>query len=85
MNTKFAKELELNYPILSDPKKKVAEEYGVVHEGRSVPERWTFYIGKDGKILEIEKKVKARDHGEQILETLKKLKVEPAPKDEKKK
>jgi len=55
----------------------------VVHEGRAFPERWTFYIGKDGKILEIEKKVQARDHGKQVLETLKKLKVEPAPKKKK--
>lgn len=61
----------------------MAKDYGVVHAGRAFPERWTFYIGKDGKILEIEKKVKAGDHGKQILETLKKLKVEPAKKEKK--
>ena len=55
----------------------------MVHTGRAFPERWTFYIGKDGRILEIEKKVQARDHGKQILETLKELKVEPAPKKKK--
>ncbi len=55
----------------------------MVHGSRQVPERWTFYIGKDGKILEIEKKVKAGDHGKQILATLKELKVEPAPKKKK--
>lgn len=61
----------------------MAKDYGVVHGSRQVPERWTFYIGKDGKILEIEKKVKAGDHGKQILATLKELKVEPAPKKKK--
>ncbi len=76
VNTKFAKSLELDYPILSDPDKKVAEAYGVVHEGRSNPERWTFFIGDDGKIKHIDKKVKSASHGEDIVEKLKELKVE---------
>lgn len=74
-NTDFAKSLELDYPILSDPGKKVAEAYGVVHEGRAVPERWTFVIGDDGKIKHIDKKVKAGNHGEDIAATLKELKI----------
>jgi peroxiredoxin Q/BCP len=57
VNKKFAESLELNYPILSDPDKDVAKAYGVVHEGREVPERWTFYIDKDGVIRAIDKKV----------------------------
>ena len=31
----------------------------MVHEGRPVAERWTFYIGKDGKILYVDRQVKA--------------------------
>ena len=81
MNTEFAKKLELDYPLLSDTSKKTAKEYGVVHEGRAVPERWTFIIGKDGKILHIEKKVTAKDHGPQVLKTLEELGVEKAKKD----
>ena len=50
-NTAFAKSLDLDYPILSDPGKEVAKAYGVVHEGREVPERWTFIIGADGKTI----------------------------------
>ena len=46
-NTEFAKALKLDYPILSDPEKKTAREYGVVTDKRPVPFRWTFYIGKD--------------------------------------
>jgi peroxiredoxin Q/BCP len=80
LNTKFARKLELDYPLLSDTSKKTAKEYGVVHEERAVPERWTFYIGKDGKILHVEKKVKAREHGPQVLATLKELGVEEAKK-----
>lgn len=77
-NTEFAKSLELDYPILSDPEKKVAEAYGVVHEGRAVPERWTFVIGDDGKIKHINKKVKAASHGEEVVELLKELKIPKA-------
>ena len=74
-NTAFAKKLELDYPILSDPGKKVAEAYGVVHEGRKVPERWTFVIGEDGKILHVDKKVKSVTHGNDLVGLLKKLGV----------
>ena len=38
--------------------------------------RWTYYIGKDGKILHIDKKVKAGDHGEDIAKKLKELGVD---------
>jgi peroxiredoxin Q/BCP len=75
-NKKFAKSLELDYPILSDPSKKVAEAYGVVHEKRPLAERWTFYIGEDGKILHIDKNVLAKSHGKDISAKLKELGVE---------
>jgi peroxiredoxin Q/BCP len=74
-NTKFAESLGLDFPILSDPTKKVAEAYGVVHAGRPVPERWTFYIGPDGKILAVDQQVKAAQHGEDIAKRLKDLGV----------
>ena len=77
-NTKFAESLDLDYPILSDPEKKTAEEYGVVTATRELPFRWTFFIGKDGKILYVEREVQPRDHGRQILAKLAELKVAPA-------
>ena len=46
---------------------------------RKFPFRWTFYIGKDGKILKIDKKVSARIDGETCAKTLKALGVEAAP------
>jgi peroxiredoxin Q/BCP len=68
----------LDYPILSDPNKNVAEAYGVVHEGRPLPERWTIYIGKDGKVLFIDKMVKAGAHGTDVAAKLKELGIEKA-------
>lgn len=74
-NTDFAKSLELDYAILSDPEKKVAIAYGVVHDGREVPERWTFIVGDDGKIKHIDKKVSAASHGEDLVARLKELEI----------
>jgi len=74
-NAKFAKSLAADFPILSDPDGKVAAAYGVVHEGRSVPERWTFYIGTDGKILAIDKAVKTSTHAADVAAKLRALGV----------
>jgi peroxiredoxin Q/BCP len=74
-NKKFGESLELDYPILSDPTKNVAKEYGVLNEARGLANRWTFYIGKDGKILHIDKKVDTKSHGKDIGAKLKELDV----------
>jgi len=75
LNKKFAESLDLDYPILSDPGKKVAEAYGVVHDDRKVAERWTFYIDKNGVIKEIDKKVQSRTKqaGEDLAAKIKEL------------
>ena len=74
-NKRYAEALKLDYPILSDPGKEVAAAYGVVNDERSVPFRWTFYIGKDGKILFIDKDVQAARHGADVAAQLQKLGV----------
>lgn len=74
-NTEFAKSLMIDYPILSDPAKGTAKVYGVVHEGRENPERWTFYIDKDGIVKSIDKKVTTESHGEDIAKKLEELGV----------
>ena len=43
---------------------------------RPFPYRWTFYIGKDGKILKIDKKVSAGKDGANCAKALKELGVE---------
>ena len=75
-NINFAKSLKLDYPILSDPAKKTARAYGVVTDKRPVPFRWTFYIGKDGKILKVDKKVRAGADGANCAKALKELGID---------
>ena len=74
-NTAFARSLALDFPILSDPTKKTARAYGVVHEGRPVAERWTFYIGPDGVIKAIDKMVNTKQAATEIAEMLEQLGV----------
>lgn len=47
----------------------------MVHEGRSVPERWTFFIDRQGKIMAIDQKVNAESHGQDCAKKLADLKV----------
>lgn len=72
-NKKFADSLELDYPILSDPGKEIAKAYGVIIGDKAYASRWTFYIGKDGKILYIDKQVSPASHGKDVVERLKAL------------
>jgi peroxiredoxin Q/BCP len=76
-NKAFAEAQKADFPLLSDPTKKTAEAYGVLN-GRPVASRWTFYIGKDGKILAIDKAVKPATSAEDIAAKLGELKVDPA-------
>lgn len=75
-NADFAKSLSLDYPILSDPGKQTAKAFGVLNEARGFSNRWTYYIGKDGKILHVDKGVKAGEHGADIAKKLAELGVE---------
>jgi len=38
--------------------------------------RWTYYVGKDGKVLHVDKEVKAGDHGTDIAKKLAELGVD---------
>jgi peroxiredoxin Q/BCP len=68
-NAKFAKSLDLDFPILSDQSRDVARAYGVLGPS-GFAQRWTFYIGKDGRIAEIDRKVSASSHGEAVVAQL---------------
>jgi len=74
-NARFAESLGLDYPILSDPSKTVARAYGVLGQS-GMASRWTFYIGKDGRIAAIDRKVSAGSHGEEIVRRLESMKSE---------
>ncbi len=71
-NTAFAKKESADFPLLADPSKGTATKYGVLN-AMGMASRWTFYIGPDGKILEIDKKVVPAQAGETISARLKAL------------
>lgn len=75
-NKDFAKSLELDYPILSDPKGKVATAYGIYNSERDAAMRVTFVIDKNGKIAAIDSGVKTETHGADVAAKLKELGVE---------
>ena len=74
-NKEFAESLGADYPILADPDKKVAKAYGVLIPAVGLAKRWTFYIGRDGKILAIDKDVKINTAGKDIAARLANLGV----------
>jgi peroxiredoxin Q/BCP len=74
---KFRGKHNLNFPLLADETADVAKMYGVWKEKNLYGRRsWgvgrtTFWIGPDGKIRKIYKKVDTARHAEDILEDLK--------------
>ena len=70
-NKRFAESLHLDYPALGDPEKKTARAYGVLRGG--IAARWTFIIGPDGKILLVDRDVKAAQAGENLARQLAEL------------
>lgn len=73
---KFIEKHVLSFPLLADIQGKACEAYGVWKEkslyGRKYMgiERTTFVIGADGKVQNIFRKVKVKDHAKEILELL---------------
>ncbi len=78
-NKEFAESLGADFPILADPDQKAAEPYGVLMPIVGLPKRWTFYIGKDGKILFVDKDVKVGSAGADIAAKLAELGVARRP------
>ena len=74
-NKKFAESLGLDYPILSDPDKAVARAYGVVQGDKAAASRWTFYIGKYGKVLAVDKNPTTSTAGANMVAKLEALGV----------
>ena len=71
-NQEFAAETEADFPLLSDPSKEVAEAYDVL-AFYGLPSRHTFYIGKDGKILFIDRQINAATSAEDMAAKLEEL------------
>ena len=74
-NKEFAKSLDVDYPILSNPDKSVAKAYGVLRPDGGFANRWTFYIDKEGVVKSIDKEGKTKDQGAAIVKKLEELGV----------
>jgi peroxiredoxin Q/BCP len=77
-NREFAASTGIDFPILSDPDKTVARAYGVLGL-IGLPSRWTVYIGVDGRILAIDREVRTRNHGDDIVAALERFGVSRRP------
>jgi peroxiredoxin Q/BCP len=70
---KFMQKHHLNFPLLSDQTSDVAKMYGVWKEKNMYGRRYwgvaraTFWIGPDGRIKKIYKKVDTAKHAEDVL------------------
>ncbi len=53
-NKKFADEIGVKFPLLSDMTRKVSKEYGILDEENQVARRTTFVVDGDGVIQHIE-------------------------------
>ena len=73
---KFREKQTLNFPLLSDADKKVAESYGAYGEKMMYGKvmmgiiRSTFIIDEEGNILDAWKKVKVKDHVDNVCNSL---------------
>ncbi len=73
---KFFEKYGLNFPLLSDPDKKVAESYGAYGEKKMYGKvtkgiiRSTFIIDEEGKIKKAFYNVKVKGHVDKVIENL---------------
>lgn len=74
-NEAFAEKYSADFAILSDKTQEVAKAYGVL-SNRGYSKRHTFYIGKDGKVLKVDRNVSVNTSAEDIAKNLEELKVE---------
>ena len=75
-NVNFAKKTKADFPMLSDPTKSAAKAYEVL-SFLGFAKRWTFYIGKNGKILKIDKEIKPKNAAQDMVDNLKLLGFKP--------
>jgi len=74
---KFKQKFDLNFPLLADEKHEVAEAYGAWGEKNNYGIkalgiiRSSFLIDEKGRIAEVWRKVKAKEHMDWVMEQLK--------------
>lgn len=68
-NTEFAKEYELDFPVLADPEKTMTEAFGVLSE-RGFANRWTYYIDAEGVVVKIDKSTNPSSAGKDLADSM---------------
>lgn len=71
-NTDFAREYELDFPVLADPEKTMTSDYGVLSE-RGFANRWTYYIDVDGVVVQIDKETNPSTAGRDLADSMARL------------
>ena len=72
--SEFVKEYEIPYVHLSDPKKIACKKYAGTNIA-GLAKRSTFIIDKNGIIQDVMREINVASHGQEILDSLKKIKV----------
>lgn len=75
-HVKFKAKYDLNFPLLSDPDHKVAEKYGAWGEKNNYGRKYVgilrshFVIDENGKLIDLRRRVPAKDSMRLALQTL---------------
>ena len=70
----FVKEYQIPYVHLSDPKKITCKKYAGTNIA-GLAKRSTFVIDKNGIIQDVMREINVASHGQEILDSIKKIKV----------
>lgn len=70
---KFAKDQELNFPLLSDPDGSAGAKYRVLPAKARFASRVTFIIDEKGVLRAIDDRVQVSSHGDDLIEKLEEL------------
>lgn len=71
-NTEFAKEYELDFPVLADPEKTMTQAFGVLSD-RGFANRWTYYIDAQGIVVKIDKSTNPSSAGKDLADSMAEL------------
>ncbi|WP_393971224.1 thioredoxin-dependent thiol peroxidase [Oxyplasma meridianum] len=70
---KFEEKYQLNFTLVADHEKKIAEKYGVLGDRNA--KRVTYLMDRDGKIMYVYPKVSPDEHAVEVMKKLKELKM----------
>ncbi len=76
---KFARGLNLIFPVLSDQSRKTSLSYGALQTATEAPSRMTVLIDKNGIVRYIDTDVNVQSHGAEMLAKIRELGLTTAP------